>query len=119
MPLPLMLKELIPQYQGQGIPDAIQSNAEKHCMISGTSTNLDSTVMWRVIIECSAESWRNHATAFKAIAEKYPATPLSSKKMKDDERRVMEYQLQDVNDVEAFMEECSTLSGFMTGFEAL
>ncbi|MCU0524825.1 MAG: hypothetical protein MUF72_08375 [Elainella sp. Prado103] len=75
--------------------------------------------MWRVIIECSAESWRAHAVAFKAIAEKYPATVLSSKKMKDDERRIMEYQLESVSDVEDFIAESTTLEGFTGTFEAL
>lgn len=75
--------------------------------------------MWRVIIQCSAESWRNHATAFKAIAAKYAGTPISSKKMQGDERRLMEYQLESVSDAEEFMEESMTLDGFTATFEAL
>lgn len=75
--------------------------------------------MWRVIIQCSAESWRNHAIAFNAIAAKYPATPSASKKMQGDERRIMEYQLENVSDTEEFMEECMTLDGFTATFEAL
>ena len=75
--------------------------------------------MWRVIIQCSAESWRTHAEAFKAIAAKYPAAPLASKKMKDDDRRIMEYQLEAVDDAEEFMEECLTLDGFTATFESL
>jgi hypothetical protein len=75
--------------------------------------------MWRVIIQCSAASWRNHATAFNAIAAKYPATVLASKKMKEDERRIMEYQLENVSDVEEFVAECMTLEGFTATFEAL
>lgn len=75
--------------------------------------------MWRVIIQCSAESWRNSATAFKAIADKYPATLLSSKMMRVDERRIMEYQLENVNDTEDFVEECMTLDGFTAMFESL
>lgn len=75
--------------------------------------------MWRVIIQCSAEGWRNHATTFKAIAAKYPGTLLSSKKMKGDERRVMEYQLEDVNDAEEFITECMTLNDFTATFESL
>jgi hypothetical protein len=72
-----------------------------------------------VIIECSAESWRQHATAFKAIAERYPATAIASKKMKDDERRIMEYQVEGVSDAEDLIAECETLSGFSARFEAL
>jgi pyrroloquinoline quinone (PQQ) biosynthesis protein C len=75
--------------------------------------------MWRVIIQCSAESWRNSATAFKAIAAKYPATLLSSIMMRADERRIMEYQLENVNDTEEFVEECMTLDGFTAMFESL
>lgn len=74
--------------------------------------------MWRVIVHCSAESWRDHATAFKAIAEKYANVPLASKKMKDDERRIMEYQIEDVSEAEEFVEECLTLNGFSATFEA-
>ena len=75
--------------------------------------------MWRVIIQCSAESWRNHATAFNAIAAKYPGTPISSKKMKDDERRIMEYQIENVSDAEDFVNDCMTLDGFIATFESL
>lgn len=75
--------------------------------------------MWRLIIQCSAESWRNYATSFNAIAAKYPATPLASKKMQGDGRRIMEYQLENVNDAEEFMEDCMTLDGFNATFEAL
>lgn len=75
--------------------------------------------MWRVIIQCSAEGWRKYATAFNAIAAKYPGTPISSKKMKDDERRIMEYQLENVNDAEDFVAECLTLENFKATFESL
>jgi hypothetical protein len=75
--------------------------------------------MWRVTINCSAESWGSQGTAFKAIAEKYQGQPISSKKMKDDERRIMEYQIEDVSDAEEFVAACMTLSGFTAFFEAL
>jgi outer membrane protein assembly factor BamD (BamD/ComL family) len=75
--------------------------------------------MWRIIIQCSAESWRNHAKDFEAIASQYPATPLSSKKMKDDERRILEYRLENVSDAEEFVEACTTLDGFSGTFESL
>ena len=48
--------------------------------------------MWKVIIQCSADSWKNSATEFKAIAAQYPLTLGSSKKMKGDEQRIMEYE---------------------------
>lgn len=75
--------------------------------------------MWRVIIQCSAEGWRNHATSFKAIAAKYPASLLSSKKMKEDERRIMEYQVENINAAEDLMADCLTLENFTATFEAL
>jgi hypothetical protein len=75
--------------------------------------------MWRVTINCSAESWDLHGKTFKAIAEKYQGKPLSSKKMQDDQRRSMEYQIEDVSDAEEFMEACQALSGFTAFFESL
>ncbi|MDX2216494.1 MAG: hypothetical protein SFY66_24745 [Oculatellaceae cyanobacterium bins.114] len=75
--------------------------------------------MWRVIIQCSAEGWRKHATTFNAIASKYSGTPISSKKMKDDERRIMEYQIDSVSDAEDFVADCLTLENFTATFEAL
>lgn len=75
--------------------------------------------MWRVIIQCSAESWTQYATAFNAIATNYAATPLASRKMKDDQRRIMEYQIEGVSEAEDFMAECTALEGFTATFEAL
>ncbi|HEY9908837.1 MAG TPA: hypothetical protein V6D18_14665 [Thermosynechococcaceae cyanobacterium] len=75
--------------------------------------------MWRVIIRCSAEAWRDHATTFNPIALKYAGTVISSKKMKDDERRIMEYRVENVDDAESFVEECLTLDGFTAAFESL
>jgi hypothetical protein len=75
--------------------------------------------MWRVIIHCSGDAWKLHAKDFNAIAAKYPATPLSTKKMREDERRIMEYQLENVSDAEEFQDDCMTLEGFTAMFEAL
>jgi hypothetical protein len=75
--------------------------------------------MWRVTINCSAEDWRISGTAFKDIAAKYPATLLSSKKMHGDERRIMEYQIENVSDAEEFTDECMTLPQFVAIFESL
>ncbi len=75
--------------------------------------------MWLLIIKCSAENWTLNSKVFKVIADKYPATPLSSKKMKGDGERIMEYKLENVNDVEDFMDECLTLEGFTATFESL
>jgi hypothetical protein len=75
--------------------------------------------MWRVTINCSAEDWRIHGTVFKELATKYPAILLSSKKMHGDERRIMEYQIENVSDAEEFTEECSQIPGFTSIFESL
>jgi hypothetical protein len=75
--------------------------------------------MWRITINCSAESWDLHGKTFKVIAEKYQGTPLSTKKMKDDQRRIMEYQIDDVTEAEEFTEACLALSGFTAFFESL
>jgi hypothetical protein len=75
--------------------------------------------MWRVTINCSAEDWRIQGTAFKELATKYPASLLSSKKMHGDERRIMEYQIENVSDAEDFTEECLKIPGFTAIFESL
>lgn len=75
--------------------------------------------MWRVKIECSAQDWGINSKAFKDIAAKYPSTLLSSKKMYGDDRRIMEYQIEDVSDADEFTEECLTIAGFTAVFESL
>lgn len=74
--------------------------------------------MWRVIINCSAEGWTQQSQAFRAIADRYPDLSLSTKKMKDDERRIMDGQFEDVDDAETFVEACMALEGFSATFEA-
>ena len=75
--------------------------------------------MWRVKIDCSDEDWGINSKIFKDIAAKYPGTLLSSKKMYGDDRRIMEYQIEDVSDADEFTEECSTIPGFTAMFESL
>jgi hypothetical protein len=75
--------------------------------------------MWRITINCSAEDWKMSGAAFKDLVTKHPTTLLSSKKMPSDERRIMEYQIEDVNDAEDFTEACMTLPGFTAVFESL
>ena len=75
--------------------------------------------MWRVTIQCSDDSWRIHGKTFKTIAEKYPSTLISSKKMPGDGTRIMSYQLEEVSDAEAFTDECQGLDGFSALFESL
>jgi hypothetical protein len=75
--------------------------------------------MWRVTIECSAEDWGISSKIFKEVAAKYPGTLLSSKKMYGDDRRIMEYQIEDVSDADEFTEACLAISGFTAMFESL
>ncbi len=75
--------------------------------------------MWRVLIHCSAEAWTEHSAAFKAIAARYPGEPGITRKMKGDQRRIMEYKLEDVSDAEEFAELCTALSGFTATFESM
>lgn len=75
--------------------------------------------MWKVTIQCSAESWKTHATEFKAIADQYNLTLGSSKKIKGDERRIMEYELENVSEAEDFIAECVALQGFTGMFESI
>ncbi|WP_373543712.1 hypothetical protein [Chamaesiphon sp.] len=75
--------------------------------------------MWRVKIDCSAEDWGINSKIFKDMAAKYPGTLLSSKKMYGDDRRIMEYQIEDVSDADEFTEECLTIPGFTAMFESL
>jgi hypothetical protein len=75
--------------------------------------------MWCVTIQCSDDSWRIHGKAFKLLAENYPATLISSKKMPADDRRIMSYRIEDVNDAEEFTEASMSLDGFTAIFESL
>ena len=75
--------------------------------------------MWRVIVHCSAESWRIYAKDFNAIVAQYGAVSLSSRKMKDDERRIMEFRIEAVDDAEEFQDKCKALDGFTAEFESL
>ncbi|MBD2727677.1 hypothetical protein H6G96_15420 [Nostoc sp. FACHB-892] len=74
--------------------------------------------MWQVNITCSDDAWKQHGTEFKAIAEKYQGELISSKK-KPDGTRIMSYKIEDVNDAEAFQEDCASFAGFTTYFESL
>lgn len=74
--------------------------------------------MWRVIIHCSEAGWQSSAQTFLAIANNHPGTPLSTKKMAGDDRRIMEYEFEDPGDAEDFVAECMTLDGFIARFEA-
>lgn len=74
--------------------------------------------MWLITITCSADAWKQLGTQLLAIADKYSAVSVSSKKMPDGER-TMEYKVEDVGDAEAFEAECQQLAGFTASFEAL
>jgi hypothetical protein len=81
--------------------------------------NLGVNFMWRVTIQCSDDSWRFHGAAFKVMADKYPGTLISSKKMPGDDRRIMSYQIEDVSDAEDFVADCLQMEGLAAMFEAL
>ncbi|MBD1831279.1 hypothetical protein H6F61_00965 [Cyanobacteria bacterium FACHB-472] len=74
--------------------------------------------MWLLTVTCSGDDWKRHGNEFKAIADKYENTCISSKKMPDG-KRFMEYQVEDVGDAEAFQDESLTLEGFSASFESL
>lgn len=74
--------------------------------------------MWLITINCSADAWKSLGTQLLAVADKYSAVSVSSKKMADGER-TMEYKIEDIGDVEAFQNELEQLEGFTADFEAL
>ena len=74
--------------------------------------------MWLITITCSADAWKQQGTQLLAIADKYSAVSVSSKKMPDGER-TMQYKVEDVGDAEAFVDECQQLEGFAASFESL
>lgn len=55
--------------------------------------------MWLVTITCSADAWKRHGADFKAMADKYQASCVSSKKVPDG-KRFMEYKVEDVGGIE-------------------
>jgi predicted secreted hydrolase len=74
--------------------------------------------MWQISINCSGEAWKSYATEFKALADKYSGSCITSKKLPDGQR-IMVYKIEDVSDAEAFTEECQKFSGFTAYFESL
>jgi N-acetylglutamate synthase-like GNAT family acetyltransferase len=75
--------------------------------------------MWLVSIFCSAESWRTDAKAFNALLTNYSAKTLTTKKMREDESRIMQFQFEDVSEAEAFIDACAALNGFQGLFESM
>ena len=74
--------------------------------------------MWLVTITCSADAWKLHSADFKAMADKYQGTCVSSKKMPDG-KRLMEYKIEDIEDAETFQNQCQNFEGFMSSFESI
>jgi hypothetical protein len=74
--------------------------------------------MWQVNVNCSAEDWKISGAEFKALADKYQGSCITSKKLPDGQR-IMVYKIEDVSDAEAFTEECQKFSGFTAYFESL
>lgn len=73
--------------------------------------------MWLVTITCSADAWKRYSADFKATADKYRGSCVSAKKMPDGQR-LMEYKIEDVDDAEAFQNECQNFAGFTAQFES-
>jgi len=48
-----------------------------------------------------------------------PRNRVSTRKMKADGDRIMQYEVEDVGDAEAFEEECAALPDFSAMFESL
>ncbi len=74
--------------------------------------------MWLVTVNCSTDAWKQWSTSFLALVNKYQGTCVSSKKTPDD-KRSMEYKIEDVVDAEALTDECQNLEGFTAQFESL
>jgi hypothetical protein len=74
--------------------------------------------MWLVNVTCSNDAWKRCAVEFKTMTDKYQGDCISSKRMPDG-RRIMEYKIEDVNDAEAFQDECASLAEFTAYFESL
>jgi hypothetical protein len=74
--------------------------------------------MWRVSITCSGDAWKQNASNFKNLADKYQSDCITSKKMPDG-TRVMEYKIEDVSDAESFQDDCANFPGFTARFESL
>ena len=70
-------------------------------------------MMWLLIIKCSAESWEIHTKAFKAITAKSAANAFVFQR---NEKATVDaswnIRLENVNDVEDFMEGFLTLDGY-------
>ncbi len=74
--------------------------------------------MWLVNITCSEDAWKRFVIDFQRFAEKYQGVCTTSKKMPDG-TRIMKYKIEDVNDAESFVTDCTNLNGFKADFESL
>ena len=74
--------------------------------------------MWRVNIRCSGDDWKMSGADFKALTEIYEAVLIGSQIMPDG-TRIMGYKMEDISDVETFIDDCTKFPGFTADFESL
>ncbi|EAZ93157.1 hypothetical protein [Crocosphaera chwakensis] len=74
--------------------------------------------MWRVNVHCNGDAWKQSGADFKTMTENYQLELIGSQKM-PDETRIMAYKMDDISEVETFIEDCTKFSGFTADFESL
>lgn len=74
--------------------------------------------MWRINVRCNGDAWKQSGAAFKTMTENYPVELIGSQKM-PDETRIMGYKMEDISEVETFIEDCTKFPGFTADFESL
>ena len=74
--------------------------------------------MWRVNVICSGEAWKQYGAEFKTMLETYSYALIASKKL-PNEQRIMGYKIEDISEVESFIEDCTKFAGFTADFESL
>ncbi len=75
-------------------------------------------IMWRVNVRCDQDTWKKSGADFKTMTENYQVELIGSQKMPDG-KRIMAYKMDDISDVETFIEDCVKFPGFMADFESL
>ncbi|MDJ0731021.1 MAG: hypothetical protein QNJ33_13610 [Crocosphaera sp.] len=74
--------------------------------------------MWRINVRCDGSAWKQSGADFKTMTEKYQVELIGSQKMRD-ETRIMAYKMEDISEVETFVEDCLKFPGFTADFESL
>ncbi|MEL4896313.1 hypothetical protein [Crocosphaera sp. Alani8] len=74
--------------------------------------------MWRVNVRCDGDSWKQSGAEFKTMTENYQLELIGSQKMPNG-IRIMAYKMDDISEVETFIENCTIFPGFTAEFESL